>query len=177
MKNRLNRWAEARFVKGLHSEKQEQGPPMLVALAVPLFLLAAVALPAPMSRLAGVVVLAIVVGFTWRAAMIGSLDLMLLMGGAALARRFGFAKPIAVVRARRLAAAFIAFTFLEFGVFALLIANMTGDAVDALPFDLGLLLSGLAFAFFVSRRQGQVFARNGVRNPVSASAQASFTWA
>jgi hypothetical protein len=150
---------------------------MLIALAVPVFLLAAIALPAPLSRLAGVFVLAILVGLTWRAAMIGSLDLMLLMGGAALARRFGFAKPVAVVRARRLAAAFIAFTFLEFGVFALLIANMTGDGVDALPFDLGLLLSGLAFAFFVSRRQGRAFVPNSVRNPVSASPPASWTCA
>src|SRR5437016_144097 len=114
---------------------------MLMMLAAPLFLLAAVALPGPLARLAGVVVLAVVVGLTWRAAMIGSFDLMLLMGGATLARRFGFAKPIAVVRARRVAVAVMGSIFLEFGAFALLIANMTGDAVDALPFDLGLLLS------------------------------------
>jgi hypothetical protein len=134
---------------------------MLMMLVAPLFLLAAVALPAPLSRLAGVFVLAIVVGLTWRAAMIGSIDLMLLMGGAALARRFGFVKRIAAVQARRMGAAFIAFICVEFGAFALLIANYTGDAVYALPFDLGFFLSGLAFAFLVSRRQGQVFTRTG----------------
>ena len=150
---------------------------MLIMLAVPLFLFAAVALPGPLARLAGVVVLAIVVGLTWRAAMIGSLDLMLLMGGATLARRFGFPKPIAVVRARRVAMAFVGFIFAEFGAFALLIANFTGDTVVALPFDLGLLLSGLALAFLVSRRQEQVLTRKGAGSLVSASPQASLTCA
>ena len=150
---------------------------MLIMLAVPLFLFAAVALPGPLARLAGVVVLAIVVGLTWRAAMIGSLDLMLLMGGATLARRFGFAKPIAVVRARRVAMAFVSFIFIEFGAFALLVANFTGDAVDALPFDLGLLLSGLTLAVLLSRHRRQTFTRSGTESLVSASPRAPFTWA
>ena len=150
---------------------------MLMMLAAPLFLLAAVALPAPLSRVAGAVVLAIVVGLTWRAAMIGSIDVMLLMGGATLARRFGFPRPIAAIHARRIAAAFIAFIWVEFGVFALLVANYTSDAVYALPFDLGFLLSGLAFAFLVSRRQGHVFTRIGAGDRVSASPYASFSCA
>jgi hypothetical protein len=137
---------------------------MLIMLAVPFFLLAAVVLPGPLARLAGVVVLAIVVGLTWRAAMVGSVDLMLLLGGAALARRFGFPKPIAVLQVRRVVVGFVGFIFLEFGAFALLIANFTGDAVDALPFDLGLLLSGLALAVLVSRGQG-LFARSRSGSP------------
>ena len=150
---------------------------MLIMLAAPLFLLAAVTLPAPVARLAGVVVLAIVVGLTWRAAMIGSVDLMLLMGGAALARRFGFPKPVSMVHARRVARAFIAFIFLEFGVFALLIANYTADAAYALPFDLGFLLSGLALAVLLSRGKLQLFSRNRLAGIVSSSAQASLNCA
>jgi len=146
---------------------------MLIMLAAPLILLAAVALPGPVARLAGVGVLAIVVGMTWRAAMIGSLDLMLLMGGAALARRFGFSKPIAVIRARRVAVGAAAFMFLQFGAFALLVVNLTGDAVDALPFDLGMLLGGLALAKLMSRRREQVFARKGAGNLVYASPNVS----
>ncbi|HEX3430564.1 MAG TPA: hypothetical protein VHT03_06730 [Rhizomicrobium sp.] len=145
---------------------------MLFMLAGPFFLLAAIALPGPFSRLAGIVVLAVLVGITWRAAAIGSFDLLLLTGGATLARRFGFAKPIAVVRARRIAAAFLGFLGLEFGTCALLIANLTGDAADALPFDLGLLLSGVALAVFVSRNHEQVFTRRPAGSLVFASPQA-----
>ena len=150
---------------------------MLLMLAAPFFLLAAIALPGPLSRLAGIAVLAIVVGLTWRAAMIGSVDLMLLMGGAILARRFGFPRPISVIWARRFAEAFCGFIFLEFGVFALLVANLTGDAVDALPFDLGMLLSGIALAVVVLRRQKQLFARSGAGSFISASPQASLSCA
>ena len=150
---------------------------MLLMLAAPLFLLAAVALPAPLSRLAGVAALAIVVGLTWRAAMIGGVDLMLVLGGAALARRLGFPKPIAFARARRIAAGFVGFIFLEFGVFALLVTNTTGDAVYALPFDLGFLLSGLALALLLSRSQLQVFTRRTTGSLVIGSPQATLTFA
>ena len=150
---------------------------MLLILAAPLFLLAVVALPAPLSRLAGLAVLAIVVGLTWRAAMIGGVDLMLVLGGAALVRRFGFLKQIAFVGARRIAAGFVGFIFLEFGVFALLVADTTGDAVYALPFDLGFLLSGLALGLFLSRRQVQVFTRRATGSLVIASPQTALTFA
>jgi hypothetical protein len=146
-------------------------------LAAPFLLFAAVTLPARLARLAGAVVFAIVVGLTWRAAMIGSLDLMLLMGGATLARRFGFPKPVSIVHARRIAVAFVAFISLEFGAFALLIANLTGDAVDALPFDLGFLLSGLALAVLLSRGKLQLFTRGGLGSMVWPSAHASLTCA
>lgn len=145
---------------------------MLMMLAGPLFLLAAITLPGPFSRLAGIMVLAILVGVTWRVAVVGSFDLLLLIGGASVARRLGFPKPIAVVRARRVAVACIAFVGLEFGTCALLTAGLTGNAVDALPFDLGLLLSGAALAAFVSRRQEQVLTLKPAGSFVSASPQA-----
>ena len=141
---------------------------MLMMLAAPLFLFGAVALPAPLSRLAGLAVIAIVVGLTWRAAMIGSFDLMMLMGGAMLARRFGFSRPVSVLWARRVAKAFCGFIFLEFGLFALVVANYTGDAVYALPFDLGMLLSGLALAKLMFPSLGQVFSRKVTGNFVPA---------
>ena len=122
-------------------------------LAAPLFLLAAIVLPAPLSRLAGVAVLAVLVGLTWRAAMVGSVDLVLLMGGAMLARRFGFPKPVSMIWARRLAKAFVGFVFAEFAICALLVANYTGDATYALPFDLGMLLAGLALVKLVSNHR------------------------
>ena len=142
---------------------------MLLMFVAPLFLLASVALPAPLSRLAGVVFLATMVGLTWRAAMIGSIDLMLLMGGATLARRFGFPRPIAAVRARRIAMAGMVFVFVEFGLFALLVANYTGTAIEALPFDFGFLLSGLALALFLSRGRER---NPSAKSPWIASPQA-----
>lgn len=145
---------------------------MFLMLVGPFFLLAAIALPGPFSRLAGIAVLAILVGITWRAAVIGSFDLFVLMAGATLARRFGFPKPVAVVRARRIAVAFIAFLGLEFGACALLIGALTRNAVDALPFDLGLLVCGIALAVFVSRGQEQVFTRRPTGSLVSASPHA-----
>jgi hypothetical protein len=150
---------------------------MPIVLAAPLLLLVAIVLPSPLSRLAGLAALAVVVGLTWRAAMMGSVDLMLLTGGAMLARRFGFPKPVSVIWARRFAKAFTGFVFVEFGVFALLVANLTGDAVDALPFALGMLLSGVALAKLMSRRQAQVFARQGTGRLVSVPSQASLSCA
>lgn len=147
---------------------------MLMMLAAPLFVFAAVMLPAPLSRLAGVAIVALVVGLTWRAAMVGGVDVMLLLGGAMLARRFGFPKPIAAVRAKRVAAAFMAFVAAEFGVFALIVANYTGDASYALPFDLGFLLSALAFAVLISRRQEQGSGHRTGSNFLIQSPQALF---
>lgn len=145
---------------------------MLMMLAAPLLILAAVMLPASLSRLAGIAIIALVVGLTWRAAMVGGVDLMLLFGGAALARRMGFSKPIAAVRAKRVAAAFMAFVCAEFGVFALIVANYTGDATYALPFALGFLLSGLAAVALLSRRPKQASSNNFAGSLASASAQA-----
>jgi len=147
-------------VKLSQSENANTKPAMLIMFAVPLVMLAAVAFPPFLSRVAVLAVIAIVVGLTWRAAMIGSVDLMLVMGGAALARRFGFPKQVSVIRARRIAVAFMGFIFLEFGAFAVVVTNYTGDATYALPFDLGMLLSGVTLALLLSRRQGQIVPRN-----------------
>lgn len=149
---------------------------MLMILAAPLALLAAIVLPGPLSRVAGIAALTIVVGLTWRAAMVGSVDLMLLIGGAMLARRFGFPKPVSVIWARRFAKGFCAFIMVEFGVFALAVANLTGDAVDALPFGLGMLLAGLALAKLVMR-QKQLFAPEGGRDFATAPSQPALTYA
>ena len=145
---------------------------MLMMLAAPFLLLTAVVLPTPLSRLAGVVVIAILVGLTWRAAMIGSVDVMMLMGGAMLARRFGFPGPVSMIWARRVAKTVCGIVALEFGVFALLLASYTGNAVSALPFALGMLLSGLALAKLMRRRQ-EGLAGNGTASLVPASPQAA----
>jgi len=124
----------------------------MIVLVAPLFLLAVVALPGPISRLIGVGALALCAGLTWSTALIGCFDLLLLMGGAALAGRLGFSNSLHADWVRRIAAVFSGLVCLEFAAFSLLITNRMGGAVYALPFDLGVLLSGLAFAVLLSRR-------------------------
>jgi hypothetical protein len=141
---------------------------MMIVLIAPLFLLAVVALQGLISRLIGVGVLALFAGLTWSTAVIGCFDLLLFMGVAALARRLGLPNSLSADWVRRVAAVFSGLVCLEFGAFALLIANRMGGAVDALPFDLGMLLCGLALAALLRRRQ----TRSGAVSLVSASAQA-----
>ena len=146
---------------------------MLIMLAAPLLVLVSVALPAPLSRFVGISILAVIFGLTWRAAIIGGIDVALMLAGVALARRSGVAKLIAAICAKRVAAAFMAFLATEFGVIALLTANITGDPTFALPFDLGLFLSGLAFAVFMGRGRERDFTRENAGNFGTASSLAS----
>jgi hypothetical protein len=59
-----------------------------------------------------------------------------------------------------------------FAIFALLTAYLSGSGLYALPFDAGVLISGVAAAALLYRLQEQVFTRNVPGSLVSASPQA-----
>jgi hypothetical protein len=154
---------------------------MIALLASPLFLLVFAVLSGPISRLigakvaagilfcTGAVVLPVLVGITWRVALMGGCDVAVLLAGAAWTRRFAFPPGIPPVWLRRLAAVVCGVLCFLFAALALLETYLTAAAVSALPFEFGLLMSGVALAVFLSRGHKHVFTRRGTGSLVSAS--------
>ena len=157
---------------------------MLSMLAATMFLLAFFVVPGPISRLlgakfagmfvatTGVVVLPVILGPTWRATLVAGADVTLLLAGAWLAGRFGFAREICAIWARRVAAAVSAVFFVAFAVLALMVASLDGRAVDTLPYDFLALVSAAVFAALLSRRQKQASTGTVVGTLATAPSQA-----
>ena len=153
-------------------------------LAAMMFLLAFFVLPGPISRLlgakfaamflatTGVFVLPVILGVTWRGALVGGCDIAVLLGGAALARRFAFPQETCVFWARRIAAVISAGLFAFFSVLALMVASLAGRVIDTLPYDFLALVCGIVFAMLLSRCRERIPARYVAGSLVSASAQA-----
>lgn len=157
---------------------------MTSMIAATAFLLAFFVLPGPISRLmgakfaamflatSGVLVLPIIFGSNWSAALVAALDVALLLVGARLASRFGFVREIRVIWIKRIAAAISAILFVAFGAMALIVAGLANRATDALPYDFLALVSAIVFVALLARRQEQVFTRSFAGSLVSASPQA-----
>lgn len=153
---------------------------MLTVLAAPLFLLVFAVFDGPVSRLIGAKLAAtilfstgvVVVGFGWRAAIAGGADIAVILGGAALARRFGLSARVCRTWIRWVSLGFSAFLVLSFAALALIATLLTGLSVDSISFDFGFLISGASFALLLSRGQEHVFTWSEAGSFVSASPQA-----
>ena len=157
---------------------------MTSVFAATMFLLAFVVVPGPISRLVGakfaamflaatgVLVLPVVLGTTWHATLAMGFDVALLLVGAKLAGRFGFARQICAIWITRIVTVVSAGLSVLFFALALMVTSLDGRAIDALPYDLLSLLSGVVLAVLLSRGQKQVLTRKFAGSLVPASPQA-----
>jgi hypothetical protein len=157
---------------------------MMTVLVVSMFLLVFIILPGSISRVVGAklgakilfstgaFVLPVLIGLSWSAVLAGGCDAALLLAGASLASRMNFSHAVCTIWTKRIATVFSALLFVAFAALAILATYVTGQAMYALPFDFGVLMSGIAFAALLSRRQELVLTRNGAGSLVSASSQA-----